>query len=253
MDMPIDTKQDLSLTIPDMITIANALIGFLAITYVVDGRFLFASVLILVCLGLDGLDGYLARHMDVEHELGAYLDFFSDMVSFCFAPSILLYSTFYDVSLGRAWHSSQNALATFVPFMIVFLGTMRLARFADKNFTNMRYTGLPTPSLAILIINLSYLLGWGSTGWHHPYATLFVILGLGFLLYSSVRYPKIRGSCANIGAAVFLIFNLLGFFLIYLGRDQGKILLLFMFTALLGYVFLGPVIANDHRERKKEK
>ncbi|MFP3872135.1 MAG: CDP-alcohol phosphatidyltransferase family protein [Candidatus Natronoplasma sp.] len=237
---------DFSLTFPDLITVTNALLGFLSITYVVDGRFLSASLLLVLCVGLDGLDGFLARYLGVEHELGAYLDFFSDLISFCFAPSLLLYSTYYDMDLGRAWQSSQNALATLVPFLIVFFGTMRLSRFVDKTYDNSHYKGLPTPCLALLVINSSYLFGWGATGWYHPHITLFILLGFGFLLYAPIPYPKVRGDLVKVGASIFLLINFLGYLSLFLGYSEGKVFLLSALLVILAYIFFGPFMVSDH-------
>ncbi len=96
-----DHNMKTGLTIPDMVTVMNASLGFLSITYIIDGRFWLASILIVLCVALDGIDGALARLMQVDHTLGAYLDFFADMISFCFAPALLLYTIFYDETLGR--------------------------------------------------------------------------------------------------------------------------------------------------------
>jgi len=45
----------------DYLTLANGVLGFLAITYVIDKKLLVASVLILVAAVVDGLDGWAAR------------------------------------------------------------------------------------------------------------------------------------------------------------------------------------------------
>ncbi len=247
----VRNKRNVSLTIPDFVTVGNALLGFLSITYVIDGRFFLASLLIVVCVGLDGLDGLLARYLDVEHELGAYLDLFSDMISFCFAPALLLYSTYYKIQLGRAWQSPQNALATIVPFLIVFFGTMRLTRFADKTSDRKTYSGLPTPCLALLVIHLTYLFGWGGTGWYHPYLTLLVVLGFSFLLYSPIPYPKLRGKRLKTAAVIFIVLNMMGLLLIYFARTEAKIFLLFTLVILLGYILLGPLMVTYHDKRKR--
>jgi len=241
-----------SLTLPDFLTVLNASIGFLAITYIIDERLWLASVLIILCVALDGLDGALARYMGVEHELGAYLDFFSDIISFCFAPALLLYFTYYEEALGRGWEDPQNALATLVPFMIVFLGTMRLARFVDKKSENPFYTGLPTPSLALIILHFSFLLGWGPTDLDLPYYTLAIIGVLSLLLYTSIEYPKFRTTKAKFAGAIFLILTFIGFLSSELSHRFGVILLSFTTLLLLGYVFISPFILKIYERKKRE-
>jgi len=241
-----------SLTVPDFLTVLNASIGFLSITYIIDERLWLASVLIIICVALDGIDGALARYLGVEHELGAYLDFFSDIISFCFAPALLLYYTYYDEVLGRGWEHPQNALATLVPFIIVFLGTMRLARFADKNSEKIFYTGLPTPALALIILHLSYLLGWGPKGINEPYYTLGIIGVLSLLLYTSIEYPKFRTRKTQLAGATFLILTFTGFLSSVLSHRFGFIILAFTTFVLLGYVFISPFILKIYERKKRE-
>ncbi len=237
-------KEDVKLTSPDLITVLNASLGFFSITYIIDGRLWLASVLIIVCVSLDGLDGALARYLNVEHELGGYLDFFADIISFCFAPALLLYNTYYDVTLGRGWESPQNALATLVPFFIVFLGTLRLVRFADKRSKENMYWGLPAPVLALLVTHLSYLLGWSETGLFLPYPTLLLFGGLCIMLYVPIEYPKIRKKIILIGGIVFLIIVFFGLLLAEFSKDLGTMVLIFTTCVLLGYVFISPVIVK---------
>jgi len=240
-----------SLTAPDFLTVLNASIGFLSITYIIDDRLWLASVLIIVCVALDGIDGALARYLGVEHELGAYLDFFSDIISFCFAPALLLYYTYYNEALGRGWEHPQNALATVVPFLIVFLGTMRLARFADKNSEEIFYTGLPTPCLALIILHLSYLFGWGPTDLYLPYYTLGIIGILSLLLYTYIEYPKFRTRKTQVVGAIFLILTFFGFLSSEFSRRVGFVLLAFTTLLLLGYVFISPFVLKIYGKNKR--
>lgn len=237
-------NKNLDLTFPDIITVINASLGFLAITYIIDGRLWISSIIIIFCVGIDGLDGALARYLGVQHKLGSYLDFFSDMISFCFAPALLLYYTFYDLDLGRGWESPQNALATLVPFMIVFLGTLRLARFADDTSEEKTYRGLPTPSLALLILNFSYLFGWGELNLHLPFTSLVSIGLLSLLLYSKIDYPKFRKLKTQIGGGFFLLIVLIAFILTETSFGLGDYIIGSTTLLLLGYVFISPIIVK---------
>jgi len=244
-------NKNTSLTAPDFLTVLNASLGFLSITYIIDGRLWLASILIIICVALDGIDGALARCLGVEHDLGAYLDFFSDIISFCFAPALLLYYTYYEEALGRGWEHPQNALATIVPFVIVFLGTMRLARFADKNSEKIFYTGLPTPGLALVILHLTFLLGWGPTGHDLPYYTLGIIGGLSLLLYTSVEYPKFRTRKTQILGSIFLIITFIGFLSADFSHQFGIVILIVTTLLLLGYVFISPFVLKIYGKNKR--
>ncbi|TMK43383.1 MAG: hypothetical protein E6G55_12445, partial [Actinobacteria bacterium] len=55
-------------SIADVITIVNAMVGFVAITYVIDRRWLEASSLVIAGVVLDGLDGFAARRFGSKHD-----------------------------------------------------------------------------------------------------------------------------------------------------------------------------------------
>ncbi len=244
--MEVNSLKRLSLA--DVVTLTNGLLGFLAITYIVDKRYFEASALIIACIAVDGLDGIVARWRGTEHKVGAYLDLFSDTVSFSFAPALLLYSLYYDPLLGRAWESINNAIATLVPCVIVFLAVLRLSRFADVESDLSYYRGLPTPLFALLIIVISWLFG----GMYHLYfSSYFVLLGIliaSSLLYSKTRYPKLRKPLYLTAGSILLVISFIGVFLSKNSYYFGTILL---YTALAGcliYMIAGPfMVAKDDR------
>ncbi len=234
------------LSYADIITLSNALLGFLAITYIVDGLLRVASILILICIILDGADGWVARRLKIEHELGAYLDTFSDMLSFCFAPALLLYTTFYNINLGRAWEHPINFLATVIPSVIVFFGTLRLSRFADLNSEDFEYTGIPTPVIALLIIISSYLFGWGDIFESRPYIVLISLLILSFFLYSKIKYPKIRNKKWMIIGFLVILLSLTGLITSTTFTGLSGYILVIPLILGLAYVLIGPLLVNKN-------
>ncbi len=236
--------EDTKLSYADFITLSNALLGFLAITYIIDGLLRIASILILICAILDGADGWVARKLKIEHELGAYLDVFSDMLSFCFAPALLLYTTFYDMSLGRAWEHPINALATIIPSVIVFFGTLRLSRFADLNSEDFEYTGIPTPLVAILIIISSYLFGWGDIFGSRPYVVLIALFVFSFFLYCKIKYPKLRNNKWVVTSLFVVLLSIIGFMLSNYSKIMSAYILVIPLILSLLYVFIGPLLVK---------
>lgn len=235
--------QKISLTIADYITLSNALLGFLAITYIIDRRFRIASALIVFILGMDGIDGVVARKLNIEHKQGAYLDLFSDTISFCFAPSILLYSNFYEIALGRAWESPVNLLSTAVPMVIVFFGILRLARFTEGS-SGVSYKGLPTPIIALTIISMTLLFGHGELIGYHPIFAMISIFTASVLMYTEIRYPKIRGKLITILSGLFVLISLLG---VILFNYYTLISTIFIGISLIGciiYILAGPLIVK---------
>ena len=67
----------------DMATLLSASLGFLAITYMIDGSeksFIVAMLILPFCAIIDGMDGALARKFGTKHHYGKYLDSISDSI-----------------------------------------------------------------------------------------------------------------------------------------------------------------------------
>ena len=68
------------LSIADIITIINAVLGFLSVLLIFSNYLQIAASLILLGLLADGLDGIVARRMR-KNGMGEYLEAIADMVS----------------------------------------------------------------------------------------------------------------------------------------------------------------------------
>ena len=102
----------------DIITIANALLGFASIIMTLEGQIENALGFILLAVVADGADGAVARYSGYG-VLGANLDSLSDVISFGVAPAVVAF-----VSL-----SNLGYLAWVLPGFFMICGTLRLARF----------------------------------------------------------------------------------------------------------------------------
>ncbi|MDO5483604.1 MAG: CDP-alcohol phosphatidyltransferase family protein, partial [Desulfovibrionaceae bacterium] len=60
--------------LPNMITMSSMFLGFLSMTWAVQGRFEEACLAILVSALMDGLDGRVARLTNTASEFGVQLD-----------------------------------------------------------------------------------------------------------------------------------------------------------------------------------
>ncbi len=244
----------------DLLTLANGFLGTLAITYVLDGEHVIASLLILLAVIMDGLDGIVARNYGSPHEFGRFLDSISDAVSFCLAPGLIIYNNFYDKALGNAWGSFPNAVATVGTMFFVVFGLLRLARFAGKDFRMKSFLGLPTPASAILVLVLCLL--WGnevlnpfSIG-YEPYFIIGTIIVLAFLMVSDIRYPKIRGKLALV-AGLGMALGILPLMALVASSNSSlpmKEIIVIFFGLILVYVIGGPAYEKYRpRARRKRK
>ncbi|UCD92542.1 MAG: CDP-alcohol phosphatidyltransferase family protein [Methanobacteriota archaeon] len=230
----------------DLLTIGNGVSGFIAITYIIDGKFLFAYVFLVLAIVLDGLDGVVARRFGTKHSLGRHLDISSDTISFCFAPAILLYSTFYDLSKGSALVSIDNALAVIVPGIVVVAGVIHLARYASRKSPTSHFVGLPTAANTFLIVALCLLIGKSGLIWDSfQYPLLLIATLTSILVVSEIGYVKIEGTLkiwAGVALGLLILVSIIK--LTRLEPVIGVVLATAALSLGILYVVAGPFLAT---------
>ncbi len=134
---------------PNFITLLNLLSGVLGILWVLDGQVLYGAYFVILSAGFDFLDGFAARLLKVQSDMGKELDSLADVVSFGVLPGIVLYS------LTKEQTDSQ-----FLPYLtliVPMLSAYRLAKFNLDTRQSDRFIGLPTPANALLLTTLPHL------------------------------------------------------------------------------------------------
>jgi CDP-diacylglycerol--serine O-phosphatidyltransferase len=246
-------------SLADLVTLGNALCGFLAMTYIADGRFTAAALLVFLAVLLDGLDGVVARRFGSTPH-GRYVDAFGDAISFCLAPALFLYALTYDPGRGTAWTDLPNALAVVTSTLVAAFGMLRLFRFAEVDFTAKEFLGLPTPANAMFVVSVGLLFGPTKDGfsWHLvadlPWIAMMGALLSSLLMVTEVRYPKMGDGFrifAAIGSAITIAIVLPTVFLggvgteCTFGRAGCAALELPLFAAgfgiMLAYIVGGPL------------
>ena len=196
-----------SYTWADLLTIANASCGTIAIFLCLDylatnrSRFLWAAFILLpAALLFDIGDGYVARlNKKRQSVLGADLDSLADVISFGVAPAVLGFT------LGMRGGWDMLILTYFV-----VCGVSRLARFnvtasalADEKTGKVKYfegTPIPTSVLLVIILGIAQYLGRvGDNLWFgvirigpaelHPLAVMFAASGSA-MISATLRIPK---------------------------------------------------------------
>jgi len=194
----------------DFFTFANGALGFVAITYVLDGSYLIATALLFLSMVMDGLDGFFARKFGSKHSMGQVLDSISDSISFAFAPAFLLYGELHDVASTSPTHSLWNLAVLTGAVCFLSCGLFRLARFSVSGYQLKYFVGMPAPGAAMFLLIVCLLFGAEGGAepgdlyfvvWHLPWLVLAVAFVLSYLMASEVPYPKVRGWMAKYGAA----------------------------------------------------
>lgn len=233
------------LTPADILSLANGLLGFLAIITALNGEVRATFTLILLAVLFDGLDGHLSRLGYGGGRLGDKMDTLSDLVSFCVAPALLLYNQYGH----RAWFPAtpgvdaplaSAAVAILIAALYFATGLLRLARFdyLKGGERDDYFVGVTTPGAATILASVA-LLGW------QPVPALLTVLLTALLMVSRVRLPKARSALAVASGVLVLVAAILGDAF----HNLGPILLLVAFAA---YLVLGPGYVRRHEEPDEE-
>jgi CDP-diacylglycerol---serine O-phosphatidyltransferase len=215
--------------LPSLLTTGNLFCGFLAMMLTLQQRYEHAALAVFVAIVMDMLDGRVARLIKATSQFGVEYDSLADVVSFCAAPALLLYS-FALSSLGRAaW-----------PAAVLFLvcGALRLARFNVHTGTGDRrfFTGLPTPAAAAMAAATVLLLGDGELP---RWALLLITIGtylVALLMVSTVKYWSFKDiHFARRRPAETLLIVVLAIMIIATHHE------IFLFAVSAFYVLSGPV------------
>jgi CDP-diacylglycerol--serine O-phosphatidyltransferase len=178
------------LSAADVVTTANAALGFLAAaTAAVDAGL--AARLILLAAIADGLDGVLARRYG-SSAAGEYLDSLADVASFGVAPALLATATVRGAWTGPAlWLGAYAVPAAFVASAVVRLG---LYTAHDSHAPETR--GVPT-TLAATIVAAAAL-----AGVLEPTLVAAATVVLAVAMTLTVTYPDLHAADALVMGVV---------------------------------------------------
>ena len=173
--------------IPSIFTLINLFLGFLAIINTMVGHYYVACYIILAAGAFDSVDGKIARLIGISTNFGKEIDSLADMVSFCLAPSILVYSLYTQNMPGITGELIASAP--------LIMGAIRLARFNTEVYDEQPayFTGLPTPMNALSIASLVLFIEHfkiDNPEYSQPRLLLPLILSLSYLMVSRVHYAK---------------------------------------------------------------
>ncbi|HSV18166.1 MAG TPA: CDP-diacylglycerol--serine O-phosphatidyltransferase [Casimicrobiaceae bacterium] len=228
--------------LPNLFTTAALFAGFYAIVQAMNVNFDYAAIAIFVAMGLDGLDGRVARLTRTQSAFGAEYDSLADMVSFGAAPALVMYEWALR-DLGK--------LGWIAAFVYVAGAALRLARFntllevADKRW----FLGLPSPSAAALVAGFIWViddLGYEPEPlrWVAWAVTVFA----GLTMVSNVRYWSFK--TINLKRSVpFVAVCLIALVLALLAYQPSVVL----FGAFVAYAVSGYALAGYGAVRRRTR
>lgn len=162
-----------SMTISNVITISRLVLLPIIVYFILSGDRMIAFVIMLISLLSDGLDGYLARKLHQESELGRFLDPLCDKIFLAVVLVTLLY-------VGA------------IPLWIVIIVVLRDFLILLGSFFLLKIKSVIEPSNALgkitgLIFGamiLAFTAGWKTVG------SILVYLSIPFMLIAFVVYTS---------------------------------------------------------------
>ena len=178
--MNTDMKSFIALS--DIISLLNMSSGFLSAISSINHNFELAAILMLIAIIFDSSDGWVARKINRQDDLGfgKNIDSLSDIVSFGVAPAIFIYSCI------NTTPGIFQAIVILTSLFIVICGVLRLTRYnviAGKLDTT-DFIGFPIPGISFVIATF-YL-----SGLFNPYIALILSIIISLLMISNIRYQK---------------------------------------------------------------
>lgn len=183
--------------IPDAISFLNLVFGFLAILMVFEHNLSLASMCVIIAVIFDSVDGWVARktnRIDL-FGFGKNIDSLADIVSFGVAPAAILYGAV----AATGWY---RYFVILVCLFMIFCGLLRLARYnviSDKiNYNG--FVGFPIPGIAMVLA--TYCL----SGCLNDIVAIILMIFAGYLMISTIMYPKIKDlTVLAIGALLIIL------------------------------------------------
>lgn len=151
--------------IPNILTLGNLMSGIIAIKLGFSESYYLAGIFVLLGAVFDFFDGFVARLLGVQGEIGKQLDSLADMVTFGVAPGVVMYSFLYDI-LSYNFITNSDILGFYLPikyeliafiaYLIPLLSAVRLAKFNIDTNQNDKFIGLPTPANALFFVSIPF-------------------------------------------------------------------------------------------------
>jgi CDP-diacylglycerol--serine O-phosphatidyltransferase len=137
--------------IPNYITSLNLVFGCMGIAFVFQGHMQWAAYCIWASALADFLDGFVARALHAQSEMGLQLDSLADVVSFGVLPSFM-WIYYLQQSMDLTHHAFVDITQPLllVGFVMAVCSAWRLAKFNIDTSQSYCFKGVPTPANALV-------------------------------------------------------------------------------------------------------
>ena len=181
-----NTKSIRLFTLPNALTLANLVAGAIAIVFALKHQYEVSFWLIIAAAVCDFFDGFVARLLKQQSELGVQLDSLADDISFGLAPAVVMYDTYISTSSYYGISADVMEPLSYVVFIIAAFSALRLAKFNIDTTQSTEFEGLPTPANALMLMSLAVLYAGGDVALYQEHI-LVISVAASLLLVSPIR------------------------------------------------------------------
>lgn len=135
-------------------TLGNLFSGSVGVIQLLNGNYEITALCILVSAILDFFDGFVARALKSNSELGVQLDSLADMVTFGVLPGLTMFKMLEINTLNGVWEFLPSI--KYLGLFITLFSCLRLAIFNIDDEQTYYFKGLNTPSNTFLIFGLYF-------------------------------------------------------------------------------------------------
>jgi CDP-diacylglycerol--serine O-phosphatidyltransferase len=187
--------------IPNLFTLLNLVFGCIAIVFILQTgenivqlddsgasqvflpeKIWWGALFIFGAAIIDFFDGFLARLLNSNSEMGKQLDSLSDIVSFGVAPSMILYQL---LRIGYAQEEAGldvSLLALFPAFIFASAAAWRLAKFNISTDQTNSFRGVPSPAAALVVASFPLIVFYQYYGVQTLLINKWVLYGIILVL-----------------------------------------------------------------------
>lgn len=173
-------------TLPNALTLANLVAGAIAIVFALEHNYEVSFWLIIAAAVCDFFDGFAARLLKQQSELGVQLDSLADDISFGLAPAVVMFDIYTNTTSYYDLQPTIMQPLGYLVFIIAAFSALRLAKFNIDTTQSEEFEGLPTPANALMLLSLAVLYASGKVALYQEHV-LLIAVATSLLLVSPIR------------------------------------------------------------------
>ncbi len=240
--------------IPNLITLLNLTTGLIAILFATQNQLEHAAYFVFFGIFLDFFDGFIARILDRESEIGVQLDSLADMVTSGVVPGIVMFQLLHksDADWEMIDYLSNFKEINYLPFLALIIplaAAYRLAKFNVDDRQDHDFIGLPTPAMTLFVISLPLISIYGKE-W-----AVNMVNGTYFLVVTTILGSILMNSELSLFSLKFSNFSLKDNLVKYLFLILALLLIVLLKISAIPIIIILYIIlsmANNLLEKKTE-